>query len=172
MRIIDKPIFSVTPKGVEINITTDKRSLPEVGNLIESLRDYQTKEYTLKAEPYITVPSNRVRKMAWILMEKIAHKLRMSKTECLEYMIERYGVMKLDKNGEPLLFKVDVRVPLSDLKQAYGTHAFLRERGDEYNVVAILKSTTEMNNVEFAAFLDGIISECEELGIEIGKKYE
>lgn len=164
MRVLKAPQYMVKGHTVELTITVDRNALREVTEFIDSVN--LEKDITLTAEVKRTEPSEKVKKMSWILIDRLAHKLRASKSEVHEAMLERYGAIATDENGEPKIYEVGDNIPLNELKKFLGDHLFEVDKGNGKKIVKVVKSTTEMDNVEFAAYVDGIMSECQEVGIK------
>lgn len=95
---------------------------------------------------------------AWVLIGKIADKLRASKDEIYLTMLKRYGqggVIKVSPKNEQTI--------LSALKY-YEPHEKLYTDKDKY--YRIWAGSSGYNTEEMTIFVDGIISEAKELGIE------
>lgn len=165
MRILKTPTYTIDGTTVELTIQIDRSSLREVTAFIDTVK--LDKDMTLTADVKRTIPSEKVKKMSWVLIDKLAHKLRASKSEIHESMLERYGAISRSAKGEPMVFEVREDVPTDELKAVLGNHIFEVDEGNGYKTVKVVKSTNEMDNVEFAAYLDGIISECQELGLRV-----
>ena len=95
---------------------------------------------------------------AWVLIGKMADKLRTSKDEVYLTMLKRYGqggVIKVSPKNEQAI--------LSALKY-YERHEKLYTNSDKY--YRIWAGSSGYNTEEMTVFVDGIISEAKELGIE------
>lgn len=95
---------------------------------------------------------------AWVLIGKMADKLRTSKDEVYLTMLKRYGqggVIKVQPQNEQAI--------LSALKY-YEPHEKLYTNSDKY--YRIWAGSSGYNTEEMTVFVDGIISEAKELGIE------
>ena len=95
---------------------------------------------------------------AWVLIGKMADKLRTSKDEVYLTMLKRYGqggVIKVSPKNEQAI--------LSALKY-YERHEKLYTDTDKY--YRIWAGSSGYNTEEMTVFLDGIISEAKEMGID------
>lgn len=95
---------------------------------------------------------------AWVLIGKIADKLRASKDDVYLTMLKRYGqggVIKVQPQNEQAI--------LSAIKY-YEPHEKLYTDSDKY--YRIWAGSSGYNTEEMTIFLDGIISEAKEMGIE------
>ena len=103
----------------------------------------------------------------WVLVQQIAKAMNSSKQEIHELMIRRYGTFKTDGNGERYIFPLE---PGKDPKGIAPYTMSIAERelnGKPAIFYAVLKGSSEMDNSEFNALLQGCRSEAEELGIEV-----
>lgn len=99
---------------------------------------------------------------AWLIMSKIAAVVGSSKEEIYEQMLVEYGEFALDNNGGAICFQIAKNV---DINLFPGHWMKIREcaNSDQY---AQLKGTSEYDTREMARFIDGIVSEAKDLGIE------
>lgn len=114
--------------------------------------------------------SNRVSGFAWALIEQLAAKLKTDKESVYEEMIRRYGVGEsyIDEAGNEckVLFSLRDGVPPRLVARHYAEIGTGYIEGKKFIHYRALKGTSEYTSAEMAVFLDGIISECEELGIK------
>ena len=103
----------------------------------------------------------------WALVEQIAKALGTSKQEVHEELIRRYGAFKTDENGDRYIFPME---PGKDPKGIAPYTMSLAERtlnGKPAIFYAVLKGSSEMDNSEFNALLQGCRSEAESLDINV-----
>lgn len=100
---------------------------------------------------------------AWVLMSKIAqHKdIRSSKDDVYEDMLQKYGYLYEDDDG---YITITVKSGI-DMGKVSG-HWKLIKAGDKFNAYAMIKGTSEYDSAEMAQFIDCIVCEAKELGIE------
>ena len=114
--------------------------------------------------------SNRASGFAWALIEQLAAKLKTDKESVYEEMIRRYGVGEsyIDEAGNEckVLFSLRDGVPPRLVARHYAEIGTGYIEGKKFIHYRALKGTSEYTSAEMAVFLDGIISECEELGIK------
>ena len=113
-------------------------------------------EITIK--PYRKKRSLDSNSYCWVLLGKIADKLRASKDEIYLTMLKRYGqggVIKVQPQNEQAI--------LSAIKY-YEPHEKLYTETDKY--YRVWAGSSGYNTEEMTIFLDGIISEAKGLGIE------
>ena len=100
---------------------------------------------------------------AWVLMAKIAnHKdVRSSKEEIYEEMLQKYGYLEKDENGYIVItIKHGINV-----RKLGGHWKFYKSNGKFDSYLAI-KGSSDYNTSEMAHFINQIVDECKELGIE------
>ena len=97
----------------------------------------------------------------WVLCTKLAQALNTSKDEVYEEMIQRYSVLDSDEEGYITVTLLD-RIPVSKL----GGHWKIVKHEGKFISYIRLKGSSEMDSKEMATLIDGIVSECKEMGIE------
>lgn len=99
---------------------------------------------------------------AWVLCQKIAEVLQTSKDEVYERMIQRYSTFDMDEGGYITVTMLQ-RVPVEKL----GGHWRMIGTHDGFNSYIRLKGSSEMDPKEMNHLIAGIVSEAQELGIEV-----
>lgn len=98
---------------------------------------------------------------AWVLMSKIATLQKTSKEEVYELMLKRYGVPYEDEDGY-IVITVKESVDMGKIDGHW-----LRYKGnDNFTSYLMIKGSSEYNTSEMSHFIDGIVADCKELGIE------
>lgn len=138
-------------------VGTPKELIPKMLNLPED-KKYELKEFKEKR-------SLNANNYAWALMEKMAQVLKSSKDEIYELMLQRYGTLYRDEEGDLIVIPTD-----KELKSTSKLHLkFIGQKivnGKLLNLYAVIKGSSEYDTKEMAVFIDGIVSECKELEIE------
>lgn len=98
---------------------------------------------------------------AWVLMSKIASALNTSKEEVYEEMLCRYGELYEDDEG---YITITIKATV-DIEKIPGHWQFIKDNG-AFKAYAKIKGSSEYNTKEMSVFIDGIVSEAKELGIE------
>ena len=104
----------------------------------------------------------------WVLITEIANKIGSSKEEVYEQMLDRYGQVLTDEEGNA--YQVTI-LKKQDIRSMEG-HYKLIKSNDKFSAYLVLKGSSEYNSQEMATLLDGVISECKELEIETRPKEE
>ena len=97
----------------------------------------------------------------WALCTKIAEVIDSSKDEVYEEMIQRYGFVYEDENGYKTM-----TIPASrDISQYEGHWKFIKGN-DKFKGYLKLRGSSEYTTQEMSHFVDMIVLEAKELGIE------
>lgn len=90
----------------------------------------------------------------WVLCTKIGNKLRLDKNEVYQMMLERYGQSTM------VTVRADIDV------SGYFKYYKATGRSVHYIDYLVMKGSSEYNTEEMHILIDGIVSECKDLGIE------
>lgn len=97
----------------------------------------------------------------WVLITKIAEVVNSSKEEVYEDMLQKYGYIYQDAEGYiTVTVKADV-----DMTKIQGHWKFYKGNG-KFNSYLMIKGSSEYDSGEMAHFIDAIVQEAKELGIE------
>lgn len=126
------------PKLITYLVTQDREKIFE-------LKEHKPKR-TLSQNAY-----------AWKLINELGNKLGMSKEDLYKQMLEDYGqsiiVSLLDEINPEHYFKYYKQIGKG------------KTNGKGFNHYRVYKGSSEFNTLEMKYFLDGIIQECENVGI-------
>lgn len=154
-----------------LSICYPKNELPVVQKILDALGTIDTtKEYDVVIKEHAEKRSRNANDYSWVLTGKLADKLGMSKDECHQLMLRRYGQTAVDSNGNAIIVSALAMIPEEDIVKQCGyvapipTHGFAG--GKEFIHYRVLKGSSEFDTKEMAVFIDGIVSECKEQGIE------
>lgn len=125
----------------------------------EELKDCE--KLSLEIKKYRARRSLDANAYAWVLMSKLADVLHSSKEEVYEEMLQKYGTLYEDEDGY-ITITVKSTVAVDKLE---GHWLRLRSNGD-YTGYAMIKGTSEYDTAEMSRFIDGIVSECKDQGIQ------
>ena len=98
---------------------------------------------------------------AWVLMSKIADVVGSSKDEVYEEMLQKYGVIYEDENGY-ITMTVKRCVDMSKID---GHWKFVKSNG-AFSSYLMIKGSSDYDTAEMSHFIDRIVEEAKELGIE------
>ena len=136
----------------KLTIVVD-RPPQELSQLIE---DATSKPYTVDFKPYRKSKSLDQVAAIWGKIGEIAAAIGAANNEVYLECLKRYGP------------SIAMRVPISaleELKSVYRLVEPIKEREDGTVFVLAYKGLSEMNTAEASRLLDGILSECKEIGI-------
>jgi len=124
------------------------------GKLLEIDLHQQKKKRSLDANSY-----------AWVLITKIADALRTSKEELYIEMLKRYG-----QREKQLISIIDNEEAIAMIYRATNNHCTVvgegTVNGKQFKHLAILIGSSQYDTRQMAILIDGIVSECKEMGIE------
>lgn len=123
--------------------------------------DLKDKDLSLEVKEYRNKRSLDANAYCWVLCTRIAEVLNSSKDEVYEEMIQRYSVLDSDDKGY-IIVSVLERIPIGKLG---GHWKFIKNTG-QFCTYIRLKGSSEMDSKEMSTLINGIVSECKELGIE------
>lgn len=99
----------------------------------------------------------------WAIITKIANHpdIKSSKEEVYEEMLQKYGFLYKDEEGYiPMTVKAGV-----DMSKIVGHWKFYKSNG-KFDSYLMIKGSSEYNTQEMAHFIDMVVQEAKELGIE------
>ena len=131
-----------------------------IGNpqeIIQWLFD-QDKNKKFEVKEYHKKRSLNANAYAWALIGKIADVLRSSKDEIYLEMLKKYG------QSEIVSVLSDINV--TGYFKCFEEIATVKLQGKNFTHYKVFKGTSEYNTAEMAVFIDGVISEADELGID------
>lgn len=103
---------------------------------------------------------------AWVLIGEIASVLRANKEDVYITMLSRYGQLAVDDKGDAVIFSVRADI---DFKSYYKYCFEIGESeagGNLFTHYRVVRGSSTYDSKEMAVFIDGVISEAKELGIE------
>lgn len=107
---------------------------------------------------------------AWALMEKLAEVLRTDKESVYLDMLRKYGAGETyqdDAGNEcKVMFSLREDVPPGMVARHYEAIGDGYVDGKRFIHYRALKGSSEYNTREMSVFLDGVVAECRELGIQ------
>ena len=116
----------------------------------------QGKKYTLELKPYREPKSKDQLGAIWGKIGEIADALTASKDEIYNECLKRYGPSIAMRIPEAALGSVEQVFRIVDVKE---------RRADGTVFVLAYKGLSQMDTAEASKLLDGVLSECKEMGI-------
>lgn len=122
----------------------------------------QGKDYRIKLTKWTNKRSLNANSYAWLLCTKIAQAVNSSKDEIYEQMLQAYGT--IDEDFPPITVIADADMSITS---EHWLRIDTRTIGKkEFDCYMRIKGSSEMDTKEMAHFIDGIVFECKQLGIE------
>lgn len=149
--------------GANIDFKTNKPQLTlEVNErndfemLVDEMRDKD--KLSIEVKPYREKRSLNANAYAWLLIGKIADILRASKDEIYLNLLKRYGQSEL--------ISVLSHVPIANYVKYYEEAGESKLNGKDFTHYRVYKGSSEFDSREMSIFIDGVVSEAKELGIQ------
>ena len=125
--------------------------------LIEISNLDKDKLYDVKIAEYSDKRTKTMNSYYWVLVTQLANVLRTSKDELHAELIKRYS----QRDYISLLANINP----SDYFPYYEYQNTYKHNNNTFKSYLIFKRSSDMNKQEFSILLDGLISECKEVGI-------
>ena len=130
----------------------------------EAINDIQSCEkLSITAKKYKEKRSLDANAYCWAIMTKIANHtdIKSSKEEVYEEMLQKYGCLYQDEDG---YITVTVKAGV-DMSKIEGHWKFYKSNG-KFDSYLMIKGSSEYDSKEMAHFIDCVVQEAKELGIE------
>lgn len=142
-------------RGIILTFEVDISAAGQVESIMKQDR------LRIKAVKYKEKRSLDANAYAWVLMTKIADVVSTSKEEVYEDMLQRYGYIYEDDEGY-----ITVTVKKSvDMSKIDGHWKFIKDNG-KFASYMMIKGSSEYDTAEMSRFIDRIVEEAKDLGIE------
>lgn len=100
----------------------------------------------------------------WVMLNKLARKVRISDSEVHLNMLRDYGVCEV--------MSVRAGVPIGDYFKYFDVLGVDYIDGEERQVLKIYKGSSRMDSTEFSHLIEGMRYECQEQGIDVATPEE
>lgn len=121
----------------------------------------ECEKLSIEAKKYRKKRSTDANAYLWVLCSEIAEVVKSSKEEVYEEMLRKYGVVYKDDVG---YITVTVKKEV-DMSKIEGHWLFYKDNG-KFASYLMIKGTSEYDTAEMAKFLDMVVQEAKENGIE------
>ena len=149
-------------KGNRFRLTVDVDGTEDLNNIVK-LKDKQ-EECVIEVKKYRSKRSLNANAYCWVLLEKIADKIGLSKEDIYKRMLQDYGTIAVGDDGKKIIFSVKAEV---DVSKYFKYYKFLGDSKDgSYKHYYVIKGSSEYDKEEMKKFIDGIVQDCQMLGIE------
>lgn len=136
----------------------------DIKQLAKAAQETQSRPYELTLKAQTHKRSLTANGYYQVLLDKLTAAVGGRREVIHRELLGRYGVTDTDASGTPILLRMKADIDPMEL-----TGVYLEGIGsqDGYIIYRVLKGSSKMDSTEFAHLLDGLISECKELGIEV-----
>lgn len=149
--------------GANIDFRTNKPQLTlEINELndfkliVDDLKDKDN--LSIEVKPYREKRSLNSNAYAWLLIGKIADIVRAGKDEIYLHMLKRYGQSEL--------ISVLSHIPIEHYVKYYEEAGESKLNGKMFTHYRVYKGSSDFDSREMSIFIDGVVSEAKELGIQ------
>ena len=146
--------LSFTAKGKPI-VTMELNEYTPALRMVDELHD---KVLTVKIDEYREKRSLNANNYAWKLITEIGNKIRQGKDEIYLMMLKRYG--------QSDMVSVVADVPVKHYFKYYEEAGESTLNGKLFKHYRVYKGSSEFDTKEMSIFIDGIVSEAKDLGIQ------
>lgn len=158
-------VMKITGKivGANIDFTTNKPVLMlqvnEVNDFKQLVDDMNGMDkLSIEIKQYREKRSLNSNSYAWLLIGKIADILRAGKDEIYLKMLKRYGQSEL--------ISVLAHIPIEHYLKYYEEAGESELNGKLFKHYRVYKGSSEFDSREMSIFIDGVVSEAKDLGIQ------
>ena len=137
-------------------ITLEVNELNDFKQLVDDLNGCE--KLSIEVKPFRAKRSLNANNYAWKIITEIGNVLRASKDEIYLTMLKRYG--------QSDLVSVLSHVPVSHYFKYYEEAGASKLNGKEFTHYRVYKGSSEYDSREMSVFIDGVVSEAKELGIQ------
>lgn len=165
MRLLQQPSVFITFENTQINLVVDKKDAERVMTLLNGLKVGEEYDVTIRKESKRSINANNYH---WLLCEKIAKALKISKYEAHNKLMMDYGTDWRDSNGDRYfaLMRDDDKFVKAKTVHYRPTDAIEDRNGVLYRWFVLMLPSHLMNTKEMSELIDGTVAEAKELGIE------
>lgn len=156
-------------QGVAMDFFSGETTVTFVVNEDQSLKVmydelHDCDRLTIKVDKWRMKRSLNANNYCWHLLTEIADLMRMDKEQLYVSMLKRYGQSEM--------FSVLESVPIQNYVKYYELAGESTLNGKTFKHYKVYKGSSEFDTREMSIFLDGIVSEAKELGIQTGTEKE
>lgn len=149
--------------GANIDFRTNKpmltlqiNELNDFKALVDDMNQYE--KLSIEIKPYREKRSLNANNYCWKILTEIANVLRASKDEIYLIMLKRYGQSEL--------ISVLSHIPIEHYVKYYEEAGESKHNGKLFKHYRVYKGSSEYDSREMSIFIDGVVSEAKELGIQ------
>lgn len=170
-RKVDSLEFTGKVKGITSDFLTGETVISftinenyKLSSELEKIKDCE--KLSIKAVKYRQKRSLDANNYAWQLISKLAETLGMSKDEMYVMLLKKYGSNLLYEDGSIAIMTLpsDKDPKVLGLYFSFIGNGFVNEK--EFYHYRIIKGSSQYDTLEMSKFINGIVDECKDQGIE------
>ena len=164
MIFLENPKIELEYESASVQFRVHKKDAVDI---VEALGDIKLgEEYDLAIQKRSKKRSLNANSYHWVLCEKMAKKLRVSKYEVHNQLMADYGTDWLDEDGKHIyiMMKDDGRYLRSETMHYRPTDKVEDRNGTMYRWFVLLLPSHLMNTVQMSALIDGTVADAKEMG--------
>ena len=164
MIFLDNPKVELDFDSTMVSFRINKKDAVDIVDAFGDIR--LGEEYDLTVQKRSGKRSLNANSYHWVLCEKMAKKLRVSKYEVHNQLMADYGTDWLDDDGKHIyiMMKDDGSYLRSETMHYRPTDAVEDRNGTQYRWFVLLLPSHLMNTQQMASLLDGTIADAKEMG--------
>lgn len=149
-------------KNNKFRVTVDIEGNEDLNN-VAKLKD-KGDVCNIEIKKYREKRSLNANAYAWVLIEKIANKMKLSKEDIYKRELVDYGTIATDSDGNKVIFSVKADI---DVSKYFRYYKYLGDSHDkQFKHYYVIKGSSEYNTEEMTRFIDGIVQDAQMLGIQ------
>ena len=147
---------SIDFKSGKPTLTLEVNERNDFEMLVDEMRDKD--KLSIEVKPYRERRSLNANAYAWLLIGKIADTVRAGKDEIYLMMLKRYGQSEL--------ISVLSHVPIENYVKYFEAAGESKLNDKGFTHYRVYKGSSEFDSREMSIFIDGVVSEAKDLGIQ------
>jgi len=133
-------------------------------NTIEEIKDIELSIKAVKKRKKRSLDANAY---AWVLMQKMAEKLKTDRWSIYLEMLQRYS-----RAFTFIVVKTEAMERVKDMWRTVIDMGEVNVNGSKAHQLQVFYGSSTFNSKEMSVFIDGIVTECKDLNIETMTPYE
>ena len=167
MIFLDNPKIELDYDSINLTLCINKK---DGFDIVDALQDIRLgEEYDMTVKKRHGKRSLNANSYHWVLCEKMAKKLHVSKYEVHNQLMVDYGTDWLDEGGKHIyvMMKDDGSYLRSETMHYRPTDAVEDRKGTQYRWFILLIPSHLMDTVQMSALIDGTVADAKEMGIDV-----
>lgn len=167
MIFLDNPKIELDYDSINLTLRINKK---DGFDIVDALQDIRLgEEYDMTVKKRHGKRSLNANNYHWVLCEKMAKKLHVSKYEVHNQLMVDYGTDWLDEGGKHIyvMMKDNGSYLRSETMHYRPTDAVEDRNGTQYRWFILLMPSHLMDTAQMSALIDGTVADAKEMGIDV-----